>query len=166
MDIAAEASSLAGVKHAQPQSVDAHIDPPSRFASLLTQISERMNQRVAAMFDKSEGLKTVEVRILLSLARDQPRGIGHISRRNRIDKAWVSRTLRSLEAKGLVRIEDGDAPRSKLVSLTPEGTASAGRIVPALTAEWAQVMRGIDTELGTGMLQIVLANLERSQPIG
>jgi len=150
----------------EPASADAQIEMPARFASLLIQIGERMNQRVAAMFAKSEGLKTVEVRILLSLAREQPRGIGHISRRTRIDKAWVSRTLRSLEAKGLVRIVDGDEPRSKLVSLTPDGMASVGRIVPLLSIEWAQLVRGIDVELAAGMLRIVLSNLERPQTIG
>jgi len=167
LDIGAEAISVGPMSPASNPFEQARIGPPARFASLLIHISERMNQRVAAMFDESEGLKTVEVRILLSLAREQPRGVGHISRRTRIDKAWVSRTLRSLETKGLVTIVDGDEPRSKLVSLTAEGMASVGRIVPLLTVEWAQVVRGIDAELGAGMLQIVLANLERPRdPVG
>ena len=150
------------MQQAELPSFNAPIGMPAHFASLVSQISARIEQRVGALFDKSEGLKTVEVRILLSLAREQPRGVGHISRRTRIDKAWVSRTLRGLEAKGLVTIADGDEPRSKLVSLSPEGTASVARIVPSLTTEWAQAVRGIDVELGAGMLRIVLANLERT----
>jgi len=134
----------------------------TRFAQLIIQVSERMNQRVAQIFASSEGLKAVEVRILLSLAREQPRGVGHISRRTRLDKAWISRTVRTLEDKGLVRIEDGEEMRTRLVSLTEEGMAAARRIVPLLAEEWASLSRGIDARLGADMLATVLGNIDEA----
>lgn len=162
MDIADEPASVGGVSQAENPFGIETIAASTRFAQLIIQLSDRLNQRVAEIFATSEGLKAVEVRILLSLAREQPRGVGHISRRTRLDKAWISRTLRSLEDKGMVRIEDEEATRAKLVSLTPAGMDAATRIIPLLTEEWARLARGIDARLAVDMLTTMLGNIENS----
>ena len=161
VDIVDEPGSVRLVSQADTSSAVEPIEASTRFVQLMIRVAERMNQRVANIFVKSEGLKAVEVRILLSLAREQPRGVGHISRRTRLDKAWISRTLRALEARGLVSIADGEE-RTRLISLTAEGNAVAMRIIPVLTREWAQAVRGIDARLGADMLMTVLGNIERS----
>lgn len=129
------------------------------FSHHLIRISELLNRRIAALLLKSEGLKTVEVRILLNLVGEEPVTIADVSRRAGLDKAWISRTVRTLEDKGLVDIASGAHPAAKMISLTPQGKEARGRIVPLLYEEWLMATRGINTRLGVQMLEIVLDNI-------
>ena len=132
----------------------------AHFAHYLIRINDLMNARVTNLIAKQEGLKNVEVRILLSLIPGSPASIGDLSRRAGLDRAWISRMARSLEEQGLLTISAGHQhPSSKLLSLTTEGEAARGRIAPRMHAEWSIATAGINTRLAAQMLEMVLNNI-------
>jgi DNA-binding MarR family transcriptional regulator len=124
-----------------------------------------MNSRVTTLIAKEEGLKNVEVRILLSLIPGKPATIGDLSRRAGLDRAWISRMARSLEDHGFLAIGAGHQhPASKLLALTKEGEAARARIAPRMHEEWAVATKGINTRLASQMLEIVLNNILETEP--
>jgi DNA-binding MarR family transcriptional regulator len=136
----------------------------AHFAHFLIQISDLMNGRVTDLIAKPEGLKNVDVRILLSLGPGEPASIGDISRRTCLDRAWISRTAHSLRDKGLLQIEAGHQhPASKLLSLTNEGEAVRSRVAPRLYEQWTMATAGINTKLAAQMLELVFNSIMDSE---
>lgn len=78
-----------------------------------------------------ENLPLLEWRLLFSVARFGSCHLAYITRRTSVDPAHGSRAAAALEKKGLiVRRDDPENKRRKLISLTPDGIDLFNRIWP------------------------------------
>jgi DNA-binding MarR family transcriptional regulator len=107
------------------------------------------------------GLRGTELRILNILDRVDSVPISEIARRTHVDKAWISRTVRDLEKKGLVtrRADQTDSRKTHAV-LTGKGRALLDRLRPLVVWHEARVLKGIDEPAFKRDLDRLLANAE------
>src|SRR4029078_8375233 len=84
-----------------------------------------------------------------------------IARRTHVDKAWISRSVRDLEHKGLAaRRADASDSRKTHAVLTVKGRALLDEIRPFVTWHETRVMNGIDEAAFKRHLDRLLANAE------
>jgi DNA-binding MarR family transcriptional regulator len=106
-------------------------------------------------------LRNTDLRLLNILDGDEPLTVVQISRRALLDQAWVSRSLRALEASKLVaRRNDPRDSRLTLVSLTKRGREILDESRPY--AEWSEsvLLRGIDERALKSLLDQLEANTQ------
>lgn len=116
--------------------------------------------RVASLaFTDKLGIRVTDLRIINVLHAHEEVSIADISKRARIDKAWISRLVRELEAKGLVsrRAHPSDA-RSSLVTLTPQGEELQTKLLPMSVRHEARALGGIDRAAFVQMLDLFERN--------
>ena len=148
---------------ARPASRDG-VDPASVIGSTVTitvmRISEAINRLAERDFGRRYGLKNTDRRILVNLAEPSPVTIGELSRRVRIDKAWISRSLKPLVARRLVRIAtDPSMPRAKFVSLTLRGKQLLAEMAPTTLRRTRQLLEGVDQGAAEAILDRMLDNM-------
>ena len=107
------------------------------------------------------GLRGTELRILNILDRVDSVPISEIARRTHVDKAWISRSVRDLEHKGLVtrRGDKADSRRTHAV-LSAAGRALLDEIRPFVVWHETRVLQGIDGQAFKQDLDRLLANAE------
>ncbi len=112
---------------------DGRLDPLTVLPRLLqlgtvfnrNQLVERAMDRAGISLDRP----AMTVLVTLRLA-PRPLRIGEIAARMQVVGPHVTRHLHELERRGLARrVADPDDQRARLVELTPEGSAAAGRYV-------------------------------------
>ena len=113
--------------------------PINRHVSLLFRMGERfLNRKLAG-----SGISSGTAPLLLELRDGGDRSPAALAAAIGVDKAHVTRALRSLEQAGYVLTAPTAADgRSITVSLTGEGRAAAGRVEDAIRAWVAIVSRG------------------------
>ncbi|HTB69310.1 MAG TPA: MarR family winged helix-turn-helix transcriptional regulator [Steroidobacteraceae bacterium] len=125
-----------------------------RLADALVRISARqMKQRW--------NIRNTDLRLLNVLDDVERLSVNEISRRALLDQAWVSRSLRALEARGLVhRCADASDSRLTLVSLTQSGREILDESRPY--AAWSErvLLRGVDEVALKALLDQVEANTQ------
>ena len=90
-------------------------------------------------------LRNTDLRLLNILDCEAPVAVVEVSRRALVDQAWVSRSLRALEARTLVqRRADPEDSRVTLFTLTKRGREILNESRPY--AEWSErvLLRGVD----------------------
>lgn len=102
-----------------------------------------------------------DLRLLNVLDGEEPLSVNEISRRALVDQAWVSRSLRTLEAGKLV--ERSGHPRDSrltLVMLTKRGRVTLDEFRP--WAAWSEklLLKGVDQRKLKALLDRVEANTE------
>jgi DNA-binding MarR family transcriptional regulator len=96
-------------------------------------------------------VRPTDLRLLNVLDGEEPLSVNEISRRALVDQAWVSRSLRALEASKMVeRRSDPKDSRLTRVSLTKRGRQSEKLL-----------LEGVDEEKLKVLLDQVEANTER-----
>jgi DNA-binding MarR family transcriptional regulator len=108
-------------------------------------------------FRKLWNLRHTDVRLLNILDSEEPVPVSEISRRAMVDQAWVSRSLRTLEAGKLVqRCRDAKDSRLVLFTLTKRGRQVLDEFRPY--AAWSEkvLLKGVDE----GKLKALLDQLE------
>ena len=113
---------------------------------LTTRMSQAINllrRTVTLPYAKAAGLTVSEWRILSLVAHAQTIPFAALVIQSSSDKALVSRTVRLLEGRGLVRTEtDGNTPRKRItVFVTPEGDALHARVIPIARQRQAAMIR-------------------------
>ncbi len=106
-------------------------------------------------------LRNTDLRLLNILDGDQPLPVSEISRRALLDQAWVSRSLRALEAGRLVtRRSDAGDSRLTLVTLTRRGRAILDESRPY--AQWSEqvLLQGVDERALKALLDQLEANTQ------
>ena len=144
----------------------AEVDPATVIGSTVSikiiRIAEALSRSATRVFGSLYDLKNTDWRILVNLAEPAPITIGELSRRVRIDKAWISRSLTHLRARKLVRVSsDPRMPRAKLISLTREGTHLLAQIAPVTVQRAQRLLAGIDQAKAEAMLDRILLNVIR-----
>ena len=93
---------------------------------------------------------------LLAVASRLPRPtIMHVAEWLSMDRTTLTRNLKVLEAKNLIRIEEGEDRREKLVRLTEAGHAALADSLE----RWEQVQRHVVEKLGVERVNRLLADL-------
>ncbi len=96
-----------------------------------TAFTSKIQRAMARDVLREENLPVLEWRLLFSVARFGSCHLAFITRRTSIDPAHGSRAAAALEKKGLiVRRDDPENKRRKLISLTPDGADLFNRIWP------------------------------------
>ena len=108
------------------------------------------------------GLRSTELRILNMLDGAVRIPISEIARRTHVDKAWISRSVRDLETKGLVarRDDERDARKSQ-AHLTEPGRELLEKIRPLVLWNEKRVLQGIDEARFKRELDQLLQNAEQ-----
>ena len=107
------------------------------------------------------GMRNTDLR-LLNILDGEPLSVNEVSRRALLDQAWVSRSLRTLEAKGLVaRRDDSRDSRLTLMTLTRRGREILDESRPY--AAWSEkvLLDGVDEERLKALLDQLEANTQR-----
>jgi DNA-binding MarR family transcriptional regulator len=125
-----------------------------RLADALVRISARqMKERW--------NIRNTDLRLLNVLDGVERLSVNEISRRALLDQAWVSRSLRTLECRGLVhRCADPGDSRLTLVSLTAPGRKILDESRPY--AAWSEkiLLKGVDAATLKALLDQVEANTQ------
>ena len=99
------------------------IDFKRYLPTVLSQLVSRLRNSANEFFSRRYGVTLLEWRILAAIASDGPSSAYSLWSAFGFDKAAVSRTLRKMQGRELLRIEaEPGSPRGKTnISLTPEG---------------------------------------------
>jgi len=125
----------------------------------IARIAQMVSQSTARLFGKRYNLKNADFQILLNLPDQGKVTIGELSRRTRLDKAWISRSLGPLIARGLIHIStDPDRPRAKMIGLAQPGAEILAEIAPAALSNSSRYMEGVDARAADAILARILEN--------
>ncbi len=128
----------------------------------IVRVSEALARIATRRIEARWGLKNTDLRVLNVLDGSVPLPVAEVSRRTHVDKAWISRTLKSLEARGLVgRTTDRWDARLTLMSLTAKGQALLEEVRPEAVKNEARLLKGVDGRRLKAMLDRLEANAER-----
>ena len=126
----------------------------------IVRISEAVNRLATRMIEARWGLKNTDLRLMNILDQSDPMTVSEISRRAHVDKAWVSRSLRALETRGLVgeRCADPADTRLTLFALTDHGQSLLEEVRPHALQGELNLLEGIDGSRLKAMLDRLEAN--------
>lgn len=128
----------------------------------IVSIAEVVARSARQTFEKSFGLRNTDLRLMNFLDGATGLTVNEIARRARVDKAWVSRTLRHLEKLGLVsRTDDREDSRMIIVQLSAKGRALLEQVRAMAAARETRLLDGIDKRVFKASLDRLLANAER-----
>jgi len=121
-----------------------HIDALIRLVSVrIVRLSELILRIGTLTFKERFGVKPTDLRILVMLGAYQPISVNEVSRRTHIDKAWISRSLRGLLGRKLIkRTGHPSDSRASLLSLTKKGEALLREIAPVAEEYQRQLLQG------------------------
>ena len=125
-----------------------------RIADILSRLATR---GFRARFD----LRNTDFRILNLLDHAQGMTVNEIARQTHVDKAWISRSLRQLLKKGLVkRGSDKKDSRVAIISMTKTGQTLLEEIRPLTRATEERLLDGIETAAFKQDLDRLMKNVE------
>lgn len=125
----------------------------------VARITEIFSRIAAASFTDRLGIRVTDLRILNVLHEGDEVSVAEISRRARIDRAWIGRLVRELEDKNLVaRTPDPEDRRSALVSLTANGRAVRRQLLPISSRYEQLALAGVDRAHLVTLLDRIEAN--------
>lgn len=112
---------------------------------------QRAARALARRFDnalKPLGLNNGQFSLMMALNRPQPAPMGPVAEVLAMDRTTLTAAVKVLERRGLVEtLPHPDDRRSRLMRLTPEGTALLSQALPI----WERVHGELDGELGPSM---------------
>ncbi len=138
------------------------LDLQAFFPYRLAVLAEQVSLALAAVYTDRFDLTRQEWRILALLGTRAAIAATELGRAATLDKMQVSRAIRGLEARGLIRrSEAADDRRRKIVTLTAAGRALYRRIAPLAARRAAAILRGLSPretlQLGAMMTRIAEA---------
>ena len=121
-----------------------HIEALIRLVSVrIVRLSEMVLRIGTLAFKDRFGVKPTDLRILVILGAYQPISVNEVSRRTHIDKAWISRSLKTLMRRKLItKIAHPSDNRASLLSLTKQGEALLREIAPVAQEYQRQLLQG------------------------
>ena len=110
------------------------------------QLAEIISRGASQVFETRFGVKNTELRILVHLG-GQPLAVNELARRTHVDKGWISRSLKGLEARGLIlRTPHPTDARASLVRLTDAGETLVQSFAPLAAARNRRLLAGLDEQ--------------------
>lgn len=102
------------------------------------------------------GINVAQYSLLCNLQRlDQP-SISTLAEAMGLDRSTLGRNLRVLEGEGLVRMDEGEDQRNRIVQLTPAGHERLAAALPA----WEAAQQRLIDKLGAEKRETLLALLD------
>ena len=130
---------------------------PVRIMRIADIVSRLATRGFRARFD----LRNTDFRILNLLDNAQGMTVNEIARRTHVDKAWISRSLRQLSEKGLIkRGSDKKDSRLAVIRLTKYGQSLLDEIWPLATATEEHMLDGIESRTFKQDLDRLMKNVE------
>ena len=128
----------------------------------IVRIAEVVARLATRTIEARVGLRNTDLRILNLLDRTDGVSVNEIARRAHVDKAWVSRSLRHLEAGGLVtRSGRRQDSRVTVIRLAAKGRAKLAQVRPLAADHEARLLAGIDRPAFQAQLERLMANAEK-----
>jgi DNA-binding MarR family transcriptional regulator len=136
---------------------------PTAFEDLaavrLYRIGELIARITTLAVEEPFRVRITDLRILSVLQADDALPMAEISRRARVDKAWISRLVREMEEKGLLsRRPDPHDERARLVCLTDAGRRLQADLIPRARERELQLLADLDREAVTAALARIEQN--------
>lgn len=111
----------------------------------IVRIAEVVARLASRSIGSTFGLRNTDLRLMNMLDGIDGLTVNEIARRAHVDKAWVSRSLRDLEASGLVvRRSSREKTRTRKVELSAKGAALLDQVRPLALAREQRLLDGID----------------------
>lgn len=127
----------------------------------IIRIAEILSRLATRAYERRFGLRNTDLRILNILDGGEPISVNEISRRTHIDKAWISRSIRQLENKKLVKRKSSRTDsRNTLVTLTAASRKILADVRPIAYAREKALMKKISTPGFRKELDQLLVNAE------
>jgi DNA-binding MarR family transcriptional regulator len=130
-------------------------------AGRIARIADAMARMSSWHLKERWNLRITDLRLLNVLDGEAPLSVNEIGRRALVDQAWVSRSLRALEAMKFVeRRSDPQDSRLTLISLTKRGRETVDEFRPY--AAWSErvLLKGVDEAQLKALLDQVEANTQ------
>jgi DNA-binding MarR family transcriptional regulator len=139
-----------------------HIDALIRLVSVrIVRLSELILRIGTLTFKDRYGVKPTDLRILVMLGAYQPISVNEVSRRTHIDKAWISRSLRGLLHRKLIkRTAHPSDSRASSLSLTKQGEALLREIAPVADQLQRELLQGQRTRDVERVLELLSVRAE------
>jgi len=154
------------MKSALKPAVPSRVSEPARtledlISVRIVRLSEAIARLASRTFETQFGLRNTDLRILNILDGANGISVNEIARRAHVDKAWVSRSLRELEERGLVRRgADKSDSRVSIIDLTARGRGLLDKVRPVALASEARLLAGVDGESFKRDLDRLMATVE------
>jgi DNA-binding MarR family transcriptional regulator len=131
-------------KAAHRREREPHIETLIQLVSVrVVRLSDLLMRIGKITFEGRFGIKLTELRILIILGAFQSISVNEISRRTHIDKAWISRSLRGLLRRKLIKKTAHPADsRASSLALTKKGEALLREIAPVAEEYQRQLLQG------------------------
>ncbi|WP_169055409.1 MarR family transcriptional regulator [Rhizobium sp. P44RR-XXIV] len=127
----------------------------------LIHLADLISRGAALVFEKEFGISNAELRALAVLCEEQPLTIGELSRRAKIDKAWVSRSVKELIQRGLIARDNHPTDsRMGLLSLTCEGQNLVAQVTPLAWARQGRLLQGLRLDDVDRLLDVLKTNAQ------
>jgi len=121
----------------------------------LSALSGKLNRQANAVLKKAGNLRVPEWRILALLNLHGEMNGARIADQVNVDPGLVSRSLRALEARGLIATRrDDDDRRNAFTSLTAAGRALYGEVLPAMQRRQQFLLSSLTPDEGAALLRI------------
>ncbi len=126
----------------------------------LTRVADTLVRAAAQVYRSHHDVSITELRLLATIGHHQPLALNEVSRLAGIDKAWVSRSLALLVARGLVvRSPHPTDNRITLLSLTRPGKAKVRQIIPLAAVRNERLLASM-SKARRALLDALLAELQ------
>ncbi len=122
--------------------------PPlsQRVSYRISRIHARLNAQAARILKDSANISLSQWRVMVMIERTGEISASEIVRRTKIDKALVSRTIKSLVADGMIKVGTSkDDQRTHLITFTPKGFETFNAAWPHMLARQNTLVAGIET---------------------
>lgn len=119
---------------------------------------------VSAVYDEAlapVGLSVAQYSLLRMLQRAGPSSLTAFAAATAYDRTTLNRTLKPLEAAGLVESAPGKDPRARIMQVTAAGREKAR----SGQAHWESAQQRIDEQLGQGGQQALFALLDKVEAL-
>ncbi|MBB3177817.1 MarR family transcriptional regulator [Variovorax sp. Sphag1AA] len=116
--------------------------------TLMSQVGSALRRTITVPYVQQFGLTVSEWRLLSLIAHHCRISFADLVMQSESDKALVSRTVKVLQSRGLVRVEgEGDTPRRKVwCAITPSGQALYQDAIPIARERQATAIRSLSQE--------------------
>lgn len=131
--------------------------------ALLTFTSNTLSRGTARLYKKLFGISHAEWRIIALLAVEPFISAQRICVVIGLDKALVSRTLRFLHTKKLIKISDDG--RRRTIALTPKGTILHDKIVKVALEREKQLLKGLSKPDHETLIRLLHFLLRRAHEV-
>ena len=106
-------------------------------------LANSIDRAAGAYYGTRFGLRIADLRVLVHAARAPGLSLVEISRRARLDRAWISRSVQRLEKRGLARkapLEGDD--RAHSIFLTDKGDDLLRQLIPIIQQRQRKLLEG------------------------